>query len=137
MPASIMASAPSRSPREKASYELRTAARFSVCADKKADSTFLCAPDQLSRPGLLLMSSELLTQGGEQLVGEVGLAARAEALVQRRREDVRGHALLDRGERRPAPLPRVRDAAGKAPDVGILLQRGSRQVEQPRLDHAA
>ena len=42
-PSSIIASAPSRSPREKASYELRTAARFSACAVKAADSTLSAA----------------------------------------------------------------------------------------------
>src|SRR3954447_25634235 len=48
MPSSIMASAPSRSPRPKASYEERTAARLSSWADKAADSTQSALPSSTS-----------------------------------------------------------------------------------------
>ena len=65
------------------------------------------------------------------------LVAGREARVERGGEDVCRHALLDRRDRRPAALARVRHAAGEVVEVGRLLQRRCGQVEEPRLDDAA
>src|SRR5262245_48937719 len=56
---------------------------------------------------LLLVPSELIAHGGEQLVGEVGLAARAEALVEGGGEHVGGNALVDCRLDGPAALPGI------------------------------
>ena len=68
---------------------------------------------------LLDVPAELEAHRREQLVLEVGLAARAEALVERGRQHRRRHGLVDRGLDRPAPFAGVGDAAGelrRAPD---------------------
>src|SRR5215510_626936 len=53
--------------------------------------------------GFFQMSAELVTHGREQFVGEIRLAARAEPLIQSRRQDMRGHSLIDGGLDCPAP----------------------------------
>ncbi len=53
------------------------------------------------------MTAELVAHRGQQLVGEIGCAARAEALVKRRCEHVRRHSLVDRRIDRPSPLARI------------------------------
>src|SRR5918993_1230114 len=53
---------------------------------------------------LLDMPAELVAHGREQLVGEIRLAARAEPLVERRRQDMRRHTLVDRRLDGPAAL---------------------------------
>ena len=59
------------------------------------------------------MAAELEAHGREELVLEVGLAARAEALVERRGEHGRGDGLVDGGLDRPAAFAGVGDAAGE------------------------
>src|SRR5205823_3396246 len=88
-------------------------------------------------PALLDVSTELAPHGRKQLVLEIGLAARAEPLVERRGEDRNGHRLVDGGLDRPPPLARVGNAPFESGKRGILEQRGSGEVEEPRRDHAA
>src|SRR4051794_6755886 len=64
-----------------------------------------------SRPPLALaagrpleVSAELVTHRRQHLFGEGVLHARAEARVQRRRQHIGGHRLLDGGQYRPAAL---------------------------------
>src|SRR2546430_637920 len=94
-------------------------------------------PAILLPPALLDMSTELVPHGRKQLVLEIGLAARAEPLVERRGEDRNGHRLVDGGLDRPPPLARVGNAPFESGKPGILEQRGSGEVEKPRRDHAA
>ena len=86
---------------------------------------------------LLEVPAELEAHRREQLVGEVRLAARAEALVERRREHGAGTAssMAALIVQRPSPESDTRPA--NFDELGILEQRGGRQVEQPRGDHAA
>src|SRR5690242_15261157 len=67
---------------------------------------------------LLGVAAKLLAHRREHLIGEVVEVARAEAREQRARKDRRGYALLDRGDRGPAPLARVRDAAREILQIG-------------------
>src|ERR1700678_3676984 len=67
---------------------------------------------------LLVVAAELLAHRRQQLVAVDGLAARSEASEQRGAEHVRRHALVDRGQHRPATLARVRDAAGELVELG-------------------
>ena len=62
---------------------------------------------------LLVVPAELLAHRREHLVAEVVEAARGEALVERRGQDRRRHALVDRRDRGPAALAGVRDPAGE------------------------
>ena len=83
------------------------------------------------------VSAELKAHGREQFVLEVRLAARGEAFVERRGEHGHRHAFVDGGLDRPAAFARIRDSAREFGERGIFDQRGRRQVEQPRGDHAA
>ena len=74
------------------------------------------------------MSAKLITHSGEKFVSVVGLTARAEALVESRREDWRWHGFIDGGLDRPPPLAGVRDPAGELREFGILDQGGCGQV---------
>ncbi len=60
--------------------------------------------DRLALRFLLVMTAEPIAHRGKNFVREVGLAARAEALVERCREDVGGNRLVDGGLDRPTPL---------------------------------
>ena len=44
---------------------------------------------------------------------------------------------LDGGVDRPAPFAGVGDLAAQAVERGVARERGAREVEQPRADHAA
>ena len=68
----------------------------------------------------LLVAAEFVAHRGQHLVGEVGLAARAEAFVQRGAEDRGRHDFVDGGRDRPAPLARIGHAAGEARQVRAL-----------------
>src|SRR5438132_871264 len=81
--------------------------------------------------------AELEPHGGQHAVLEFRLSARAEALIERGGENGHGYRLVDGGLDRPASLARVRDPAGEFREGRILHQRGCRQIEQPRGDHAA
>ena len=74
--------------------------------------------------------------GGEDAIGEVIGAARAESFEQRRAEHARGHALVDRGLERPAALARVRHPAREVAEFLAFEQCLRRQVEEPRGDDA-
>ena len=54
--------------------------------------------------GLFEVSAELVAHRREQLVLEVRLAARAESLIERRGQNVRRHAFVDRRVDGPAPF---------------------------------
>ena len=49
----------------------------------------------------------------------------------------RRHALVDRGDGRPPALTRIRHAAAELLELGRLVERDGRQVEQPGRDDAA
>src|SRR5689334_4289329 len=87
----------------------------SPVAPKNTSASEWTPPSVFSRPQsdlgsgtasalLLDVAAELEPHRGEQLVREVGLAARVEPLVERRGEHVDRGALVDRGEQRPASL---------------------------------
>src|SRR5260221_10983363 len=84
---------------------------------------------------LLDMAAELEAQCREQLVGELLLAARAEAGKHRRADHRRGNALVDRRLQRPASLAGIGDPAMEVGQVGILAQGTGGGVEEPRTDH--
>src|SRR5262252_9223504 len=83
---------------------------------------------------LLDMAAELEAQRREQLVGELLLAARAEAGEEGRADHRRGDALVDRRLQCPAPLAGIGDPAVEVGQVGILAQCAGGEVEQPRAD---
>src|SRR5438094_6189094 len=85
----------------------------------------------------LEVPAELVTHGRKQLLLKIGLAARAEALVERGRENGYGHGLVDGGFDCPSSLARIRHPALEARERGVLEQRGRREVQQPRGDHTA
>src|SRR5579884_1164961 len=72
---------------------------------------------------LLEVAAEALAHGGEDAVAPVGLAARGEAVEQRRGEHRSRHALFDRGLDRPASLAGVAHAAGVLLELRRLVQR--------------
>src|SRR5262249_12615029 len=76
----------------------------------------------LSLLGFLDVAAELVAHGRKQPVRKVRISARAEALVERRRQHVSRHTLVDGGLDGPAPFAGVRDAAGEAGEVRILHQ---------------
>src|SRR5262249_13576671 len=87
--------------------------------------------------GLLDMTPEFIAHGGEQLVGERRLATRAKTLVERGRKDRGRHRLVDRGLDCPASFARVRNPARKLIERGILGQRSSSEIKEPRRDDTA
>src|SRR5262249_18191640 len=87
--------------------------------------------------GFFQMSTELVTHGREQFVGEICLAARAEPLVQSRRQDMRWDGFVNGGLDRPAPLARVRHPPGELRQSRIHDEDGRREIQQPRRDHTA
>ncbi|CAO5247632.1 hypothetical protein FAGKG844_420034 [Frankia sp. AgKG'84/4] len=86
---------------------------------------------------LLGVAAELLAHRGEDLVREQAFPAGAEPLVERRRQHMGGHALLDRGQHRPAALTGVGDPAAELRQLGVGVQGGGGEVQQPGGDHAA
>src|SRR5215468_2353904 len=87
--------------------------------------------------GFFQMSTELVTHGREQFVGEICLAARAEPLIQSRRQDMRWYGFVNGGLDRPAPLARVRHPPGELRQSRIRAEGGRREIQQPRRDHTA
>ena len=84
-------------------------------APKKTRASERALPSRRSPPSLLLdVAAEAVAHGGEHLVLELVLAARGEALEERRGQHVRRHALVDGGLHRPAALARVGDPAREA-----------------------
>src|SRR5262249_40921541 len=86
---------------------------------------------------LFEMATELVAHGREQLVPEVRLATRAEALVESRGEDRHRHCLVDGGPDRPPSLAGVRHPALEALERRVLDERRGRQVEEPGSDDAS
>src|SRR5215211_1929495 len=87
---------------------------------------------------LYRVAAELVAQSGIDLGGEVAHAPRGEALVQRGRDDRRGHPPLDRVLDRPAALARVLDIGLEPAEVvALLLERPRGELAQPRADHRA
>src|SRR5262249_17476748 len=70
--------------------------------------------------GFLQVSAEFEPHGRQQLVSEIGLAARAETFVERSRKHGRRHGLVDRGFDRPAPFAGIGDPARKVGEMGVL-----------------
>ena len=134
------ASPQSRSPRagilreERAQVDVLQRLRSAPRARSKAGSRDAGA--SASRR-LLQVASEREAHGRERAVGEVALAARAEAREERAREHGHRRARLVRGLERPAALARVRDAPAELVERRLLVQRLGGQVEQPRRDDAA
>ena len=78
---------------------------------------------------LFLVATELVAEGGEELVAEVGFAARAEAIEEGSAEDGGGHGFVDGGFDGPAAFAGVGDAAGELAEVGAFEERGGGKVE--------
>src|SRR5215472_3799319 len=83
------------------------------------------------------MSAEFEAHGREEALAERMLLAGAEASEKRRRQNVGGHRLLDRGVDGPAPFSRILDVTREARERLILGEGDGGQVEQPRGDDAA
>src|SRR6185437_4309670 len=76
---------------------------------------------------------ELVAQRGQHAIGEVAVAARAKARVQRRRDHRRRHVVLGRVGDRPAALARVLCVAlDRLQLVAVGFERARRQFAQPR-----
>src|SRR5262245_25178860 len=80
---------------------------------------------------LFEMAAELVAHGREQLVAEVCLAARAEALVEGGGEDRHRHRLVDGRPDRPPSLAGIRHAPLEALERRVLDECRGRQVEEP------
>ena len=84
------------------------------------------------------MAAELVAQRREHPVGEVAVAARAEARVQRGGDHGRGHVVRGRVLDRPAALARVLGVAlDRAEVVAVGLERAGGEFAQPRAHHRA
>ena len=83
------------------------------------------------------VSTELGSHRRQQFLGEDVLAARAEALEQRRAEHRGWRSLVDRRPHRPAPFARVGHVTGELRELAGPSQCRRGQVEQPRRDDAA
>src|SRR4051812_13610922 len=84
------------------------------------------------------MAAELVAQRGVHLRGERVLPARAEALVERRGDDRRRDALVDRVLDRPAALAGVLDVRLEVLQVVALqLERARGELAEPRADDRA
>src|SRR5580692_4055813 len=83
------------------------------------------------------MRAETLAHRGQYFLRESMIAARTKACVERRREHIRRHRLVDRGHDGPAAFAGVFDEALEAVEFRILRQRARRQIEQPGTDDAA
>src|SRR5215208_698920 len=110
---------------------------FDWCSERSLAALGMTAVVASRSRRLLDMPAKLIAHGREQLVGKIRLAARAEPLVERRRQDMRRHALVDRRLDRPAALAGIGHPAGELGQVRILDQRRGLQVEQPRGNDAA
>ena len=83
------------------------------------------------------MPAELEAHRGQQLVGELRLAARTESRVERGAENGHRHGLVDGRLDRPPSLAGIRHPAVELRERRILEQGGRCQIQQPRRDHAA
>src|ERR1700742_256009 len=122
-------SATARCPAAAISSAARLAAARSLSRTSRSIAIALVVP--------LFVATELVAHRRQDFVAEVAEVTRVEALVQRRGEDRGRHALLDRRDRGPAPLPRVGHAAAVLGQLRALGERRRGQVEQPGADHRA
>src|SRR5688500_18305742 len=83
------------------------------------------------------MATELVAKRGQQPVREGVFSPRAEARVQRGRDDRRRHRLLDGVLDRPPALAGIVDVGLELREGGIRSQRVGGQLEQPRAHDAA
>src|SRR6516225_6226894 len=81
--------------------------------------------------------AELVAHRRQHPVREVRLAARAEALIERRRQDMRRYRLVDRGLDRPAPFTRIRDAPCETRKDRVFGESARGQIQKPGGDHTA
>src|SRR5215831_9660925 len=112
-------------------------ARSPVAPKKTSASEWEPSITSSSCSGFFQVPSELIAHSRKQSIREICLAARAKALIERRREDVDGHGLVDGGFDGPAPLARVRHPPGEFRESWIRDQGGRREIQQPRRDHTA
>lgn len=77
------------------------------------------------------MATELVAHGGQELIGELRLAARGEALVERRAQDRCRHTFVNRGGDRPAPFAGIGDASRELGEPGVGNQRSGREIQEP------
>ena len=75
--------------------------------------------------------------GRKQFVLVIRLAARGEPFVERGGQHRHRHAFVDGRLDRPAAFAGIGDPAGEFRQLRVRSQRGGRQVQQPRGDHAA
>ena len=83
------------------------------------------------------MAAELVTKRGQYFVGEVVLAAGAEAFEQRGTKDWSRNRLVDGGIKSPPAFPGIGDAARELRQVRVIEQRLGCQIQKPRRDHTA
>src|SRR4051812_15670987 len=86
---------------------------------------------------LLRVPAELGAHGGQDLVGERGLATRGETVVQRGAEHLGGNAFVDGGLDRPAAFAGIGHAAAELRQLRVGHQGLGGEIEQPRAHHAA
>src|ERR1700722_3027154 len=86
---------------------------------------------------LLDMPAELIAHRRQDFDLEFRVAARAEALIQRRREHGNGHALVDARLDGPAAFARIGDTALELLELRIRRQTVCREIKQPGSDDAA
>src|SRR5271165_5129162 len=82
------------------------------------------------------MAAELEAHGGQNFIGEVGLSARSEALVERLGEDGSWRAGFDGGQDGPAAFAGVGNFAAEFFERGGIEQGDGGEVEQPGGHHA-
>src|SRR5262245_24542477 len=104
----------SRVPRRTIAY---SAGKICLCARSPVAPKKTSASDwsmAMGSPCLLLeVAAEAESHGRLDLLGEVGLASRREAAVERRAQHGRRHRLVDRGDDRTASLAGVGHATGE------------------------
>lgn len=82
------------------------------------------------------MAAEFVQHCRQYPVGKVGIAARSEAIKQRRAKNMHRHRFINGCLDRPATFARIRDAAAVGPKIGVLQQSLCAQVKQPGADDA-
>src|ERR1700735_2414503 len=87
--------------------------------------------------GFLQVAAEFEAHGGEKFVGEVSLAAGAEALVERGSENVGGDGFVDGGFDGPSAFAGIGDFALELRQIRIFDQRGGSEIQEPGRDDAA
>src|SRR5579883_268400 len=81
--------------------------------------------------GCLFMATKLKAHGGHDLIGKIGAAARAEALIESGGQHMSGDALIDRGGDSPASLAGVCHTSLEIVQSGALEQRAGGEIQEP------